>query len=344
MGFLIKLNQLTNMKKTLLTSFLALVGFAMLTSTVYAGIGVTPVMIENNRLRPGTTYSKELVFSQSDPDEALVITLEPDFGDYNDWFTFEPSDQFTIDPGVSRTTVKVNINVPAGAELAPTEGSIRIKAAGAEDSGSAIQVERGVKIGVSLATTNSTFVDFLVRAITMGDVSEDGIAQVTVKVENTGNVAASPSRLLMDILTLDEEPVDTISAEGFDIVQPGETTESIIAFDVSGLDAAEYFADAQVYYENRLLRQERLVLRVPELDLSASSNRNLNTNLDGSVADLNQFLEENRLLSLMLVVLIATAFTALIVFLFRTSDEREEEKKKSKPKAKTSVKKAAAKE
>jgi hypothetical protein len=311
------------MKKLFLTGFFALATFAFLPAVVvHAGVGISPASIENTKLRPGTTFVKEFTFSRSNSNEELDITLEPELGAANSWVSFVPGTNFKVQKGVQRVAIIVKITVPAGATLQPLDGTIRLKVVGATKSGQSIDVIQGARIDVKLATTDATIVDFTVRSINVSDVDSSGLGNVVVKVENTGNVAGAPSKVDLDFFTFQNERAANVTARGFSTIQPGEIVDMKLNFAVTNIKKGEYYVDASVFNNDNLIRKERSVVNVnADIDNSVNSS-------GGGSKQFSQFLEDNKLISLLLVLLIATAFTALLVFLFRNSEERKKKKAK----------------
>lgn len=254
------LKRLTN-SSVLITA----IGILLLSSIsqVQAGIGVSPALIEHSKLRPGNKIVQEIVISQSEPNDDLNVTIEPELGEANTWLSYDPGAEFTIPKGQKQFTLKMAIDPPSNAQLKQYNGVIRIKATPKSEVSGGISVVRGARLEVKFATTNEDYIELIVRALDIDDTTQADPIKLKIRTENKGNVAAGPTKATIDVLDLTQKPIASLTSDKITKVNPGETAELVATFDHQ-LKPGEYFAKTTVYHQDQILRQERLVFRVSE--------------------------------------------------------------------------------
>lgn len=274
-------------RKILVTAITLCFAFALNVSTVFAGFGVTPGTIENQVIKPGSSYSKTIIITQSEPDADLEVVFEPDFGEYNDWLSFEPGIEFTIPAGENRFEAVVTISVPADADIADYDGYLRIKAAASEDVENGVAIVQGTRIDLNFTTTNEDLIDLLVRAITVSDTLEGGQVAVDLKVENKGNTVAGPTEVELDVKDLNQNLLTKLTATEIGTVEPGVTSTVQAVFDAAGLEPGEYFGEVRAYLSDSILREEEVVFVVTPASVPEAGAENQ------SSGDVNSVLQEN---------------------------------------------------
>lgn len=253
------------MKKIFLNTILVLAFFTLfgfVASNVNAGLGISPAQIDNQRLKPGQSFTEEIIISQSEASDALNVTVEPDMGIANSWLSFNPGTNFTIPAGTQRFSLKVTVTPPDDAELKPFNGVIRIKASSAaEAEAGGVAVVKGARVEVSIVTTNIDFADLIVRAITVEESQPADNIAIKLKIENKGNIDAAPTSAILIVEDLNQNLIEELETTDINTVKAGETSE-VFAYFKSSLTEGEYFGRAQIYYQDILLREERIVFRI----------------------------------------------------------------------------------
>lgn len=255
------MNKLFKLQIGLITAVIFMV---VVTSPVLAGIGISPASLLNNQLKPGTTFRQEISISQSDPEVALNVTVEPDIQGINDWFSFEPGATFQIEQGQKNATVTLVLNIPANAELKDYTGFIRVKATpvGAAALGG-VAVVKGARLDVNLTVTESDLVDLLVRSIEAKPADKKGNIVLGLRIENRGNVAAAPSKVELAVEDLNQNPVGNFTTTELEQISVSETKEIQAVFP-NDLAVGEYFANVKVYLNDTVLREEKIVIKIEE--------------------------------------------------------------------------------
>lgn len=253
------------MKKILLNTILGFgifIFMGFVSTSVKAGLGISPAQIDNLRLKPGTSFTEEIIISQSESDEDLIVTVEPDMKEANSWITFEPGATFTIPKGTTRFSLKIKVSPPIQTDLKAFNGVIRIKAASAEEAqAGGVSVVKGARVEVNLLTTNLDFADLIVRAISIDESQPADKIALKLKIENKGNIDASPTKVVLIVEDLNKNLIEQIETTDIEKIKAGSTSE-VFAYLKSNLKEGEYFGRAQVYFDNDILREETLVFRI----------------------------------------------------------------------------------
>lgn len=233
----------------------------LLTQSVFAGFGIAPSDFINDHLKPGMSYEQEFILSQGDPIEDITVSIEPDLGEMDSWFSFEPGKTFTIPKGQQRFPIKVKVTVPNDAALKEYEGVIRIKALNNESQQTGVSIVKGVVLETKIKTTNISVTRLVVEALSFLDMVPGDPLKLSMRIRNEGNVDAAPSKVVLDILDFKQEKIDTLESNDIKTVAAGTTGETIVTFDHS-LEPGSYFAIAKVYLNKTVLREEQLAFSI----------------------------------------------------------------------------------
>lgn len=314
------------MKKIIIQLIVVAIFGFVFTGRVDAGIGISPPTILNQNLKPGAVLEETIVLSQSDPTEELLVTIEPDLGEINNWITFEPSQQFTVPVGQQRYSFKIIVNVPADAELKPYDGYIRIKASPTTEAApGGVAVVKGARMEVNLLTTDLDFTNLVVRKIDLADVPDGESIALEMLVENNGNVAAAPNRVEIDIQDLNQNSLQILETNDIENVEPNQTATIFAYLDGYTVKPGEYFAVTKVFLNDDLLREERLVFRilgegeVEEIVISQDEN---------TLTD--RFGEENLALTFFLIVFLGGVSIVFFVLFIKSTKKKETLREKEK--------------
>lgn len=285
----------------------------------WAGFGVSPAIIKNEYLKPGSYFVKEITLSRSDPVEDLEIVVEPDLEEMNQWITFEPGNKFIFKKGQKIYKMKAIFDIPEDAPYKRYSGAIRVKAhnvAGPEEGG--VSVVKGARLEVNLVTTEISLADLLVRAITVKeDVKPGQLLEVSLLIENRGNTPASP-RAEIAITDLNSKHLETIESDVVDSIPEMETKEVFARFRPS-VPQGEYFGVVKVFLGSKVLREEKVVFRilgaVPQAEKKQSA----------SIADVVKKISVPKKLVLPLVsgLLVTAIVISLTLFALKTKDKKK---------------------
>jgi len=237
---------------------------------VFAGFGVSPGAVRENRLTPGATITRTIYLVQGNPDVDVEIIAEIEARDIRDWITIDPGISFVIPAGVQQFPMGVTIQVPRDAGFGKYSGVVRVRTQppAAKESGS-VAISLGGLVDIDLTVGDDVVLEYRVKGLRVLDVKEREPLQVSARIENTGNVPASPDSAtfeLFDKFGNTRLAFITAEQEQFPRV-PAFTEESVLlTFPVDiVLAPGEYRSHVKVFNEDGdVLREVKLGFSVIE--------------------------------------------------------------------------------
>lgn len=174
---------------------IALVACLMLLAAlpVYAGFGISPPSIKENKLVPGSSITRIISLIQGDPVYDVGIGVIVESKDMKEWISFDQGEKFTIPKGVQQFPLKVTIQVPKNAELGIYKAFIRTATTPPKAEGAAsVAISLGGRIDVELTVGNDVYEAFSITNINIEHIRAGESPKVEIEVDNTGNVPAGP--------------------------------------------------------------------------------------------------------------------------------------------------------
>lgn len=236
--------------------FFALSFFAQ-SGVAYAGFGITPPYLNNDRLTRGTSFQQQITLVRSDPVDDLNVDVTENLPGFESWVSIDKGTHFTIPAGVTQMPIVITVQVPTDADYKVYKGAIRIRTSSAKASGSsAVSIALGAQINVALSVVDKIN-DFDVRRIRLVDLEEGyrqwglffpGKIRFFMTIQNTGNTEYGPTRVHMDIYDADETQLmeSTDNTNRIDTVAPFAIKE-VIAELPTRLPAGRYQAKYTIY-------------------------------------------------------------------------------------------------
>jgi hypothetical protein len=252
-----------NILKTIIFITILSLSTALTSKSTYAGFGISPSDVINDKLKPGAHYEKTIIVSRSDPDEELKGSVDVDVEGAESWFTFNPGKEFLLPKGESRVPLTVIIDVPQDAPFNKFSGTIRIKASSNNEEKSGVSVVKGARVQVMLATTDIDVTNLVVRAVKIDDTNDYTKLPLVMNIENIGNMEASPTRATVAVEDLSGNPAGTFETSTFDKILPGQTKE-ITSYIKTTLAKGEYYGTVNIYLDDNLLVSQKDYFRVEE--------------------------------------------------------------------------------
>lgn len=246
-------------------SFIVIIFTAILVmflpARVFAGLGISPADIVNHRLHPGQVYSYTFYISRSDPEEKLNIVVDPDTP-VDNWIEIFPSRKFVVEKGVKKQNFNIIIKVPTDAENNSYKGQVYIKAIPEKLSEEQITIAEGGSINFNIRVTDEGIKDLLIRNIKIENIYIDNPLELSLLVENKGNVEDYIEKLELEISSLEKENLQQLTLADFKKLAPGETLE--IKKELSGLKlgVGEYLAEVKVYSDNEVISQDEILYKI----------------------------------------------------------------------------------
>lgn len=148
------------MKKQIIILFL-LVSF---TNSVLAGFGVSPPIIKNHELEPGSIYEKEIKLKRSDSTNNLKVSINIEDSEIKDWLSIYPSQEFIFPQEEKETFIIVSINTPRFAKAKEYSGKIYINTSFLEKQGG-VALNLGAIVNLDLMVTRKFDLNKLILII-----------------------------------------------------------------------------------------------------------------------------------------------------------------------------------
>ena len=98
-------------------------------TTVYAGFGITPPYLRNDRLTQGSEFTQEIILVRGDPIEDLKAEITLNVPGIQDWITIDRGNEFLLPAGEKQVAMQITVRVPDNAAYERHQGSIRIRTA-----------------------------------------------------------------------------------------------------------------------------------------------------------------------------------------------------------------------
>lgn len=214
----------------IITAFLFFIAFA---ETAFAGFGITPPYVRNDKLRPGSEYTQEIIIVRSDPVEDLNAELTMNLPGIESWFSSDRGSKFILPKGESQVKLRMTVRVPYEAELGSYNGNIRIRTSSLDGPQTGVSLALGAQIDVNLKVVNEVF-DFTVRRVELFEAEEGykkwwldfpGKVRFAIYLENIGNVPAAPYKVDFEVYDVSGTQLleSTSNTNKFETVLPFDT-------------------------------------------------------------------------------------------------------------------------
>jgi len=237
----------------------------------YAGFGITPPYVRNDKLTQGSSYTQEIILVRGDPVEDLKAEITVNVPGVNDWISIDRGTEFLLPSGEKQVPMRVTVNVPQDAPYERYQGVIRIRTL-SPDPASGVSIALGAQIDVDLRVVDEIR-DFEVKRVQIAETEEPkrfwwleypGRIQFTMSIENTGNAPTAPSRVQLDIYDRRGNVVleTTYNTNSIDEVLPFETRETV-AYLPTRLPPGAYLVKYSIFrFEDDVKRSGELTLSV----------------------------------------------------------------------------------
>lgn len=241
-----------------------------------AGFGISPPYVINDRLVPGTVYEQKISMSRSDVQEDLKVQITVDAPEIQSWLSFDKGTEFVFPKGEKQADMTVKVSVPEDAVLKNYKGYIRVRVVPLEavDSGQ-VAVALGARIDVDLLVGNGEIFDFLVRFINIlkseskaWPLSYFDKIKISLRIENTGNIESSPTRVHLDVYdSLEKNILESSDQTELEKIKPFETKEIFVQFPTR-LEPGTYYGVVSVYKNEEISRREKIIFDVEKTSFS----------------------------------------------------------------------------
>jgi hypothetical protein len=235
-----------------------------------AGFGISPPLIQEERLVPGSRFERTIYLVQGNPERDLGIEVTVDSRDIKDWITFNPGTVFTIPSGVQQFPLKVLISVPQDAPLGIYTAFIRTKTVPVKaDEDGEVAIALGGRIDVKLEIGDDVFREIAIKNIDIHDIKETDKPRISIRVANTGNVASAPEGVTFELFNkFGDLRLAYAESEFREEVPSFSELVSDIEFPIDvRLAPGEYWGHVKVYDAGAVIKESRTVFNVRERTL-----------------------------------------------------------------------------
>lgn len=253
--------------------FVALLTLATLGSSAapaFAGFGISPPYVFNNRLTRGTVFKQQITLVRSDPTDDLTTTITMNIPEVESWFSVDRGNSFIMPKGQRQVPIYVTVTVPEDASYARYKGAIRVRTAPAisgAPEGGGVSIALGAQIDVDIEVVDKIY-DFEVRKIRIDDLEEGrrkwglffpGKIKFYITVENTGNTEYGPTRVTFDIYDSEGETLLETTENTNRLKQvPPFGNDEIVAELPTRLTAGKYMAKYTIYKGDEIAQQNEI--------------------------------------------------------------------------------------
>ncbi len=245
---------------SLLAVFAGIVLFAP-SQALAAAFGVSPPLIENETLIPGSNFVYTINLSSNGLSKEMIVNTrfegDPEIAE---WLTVINKDSLVMGTGKSNVPMDVKVSVPVNAKVGDYKGNLSINIAPKSGNTNAVAVLLGGNVRIKLAVVDYDVTDYWVQTISADTILEGQAVDLKITIKNLGNTIVDSIKTnisLTDIKT--GTKVASGSADALNIgIQPQSMGDAVLPIMIPGLQPGIYWLDIVAFkggkstYENRL--------------------------------------------------------------------------------------------
>jgi hypothetical protein len=266
------------MLRKILLPLLVVVLFLSWAIAVQAGFGVSPPLIQNHQLTPGSIYKQEIMLLRSEAAEDLKADVKINAPEIASWISLDQGNSFILPKGKYQVPMVVTFKVPKGAQLGEYTGAMDVKVSQAAGGGG-VSIALGARIDIDLALTNVSQSKFLVRVISIPDFERLGSPwnwktwapifnrlfykiKVVMNIENQGNIKTAPSKVSIEIWDLaKQKKLETTIDSSVEKIAPF-STKAVTAKFVTHLGVGQYWAKVRIYNQQDVVNYYEIAFTI----------------------------------------------------------------------------------
>ena len=239
---------------------------------MFAGFGVSPPYVRNDSLTRDSHYEKKLILVRGDAIEDLQATITIDVPTAGAWISIDRGMEFILPKGEKQIPIIVSVDVPKDAAFGSYKGDMKIRTkplTPLPEGG--VSIILGLQIDVDLEVGKEEIVDFTVKGVSVADLEEGhkvwfwyipGKIKFSIKIENIGNVKASPSKVHINIYDAQEkELLESVETTKIEKVNSFET-KTVVAELPTKLPVGSYWVHFVIFKKDEVVNKGRLHLSI----------------------------------------------------------------------------------
>ena len=239
---------------------------------IFAGFGISSPYVRNENLTQGSHYEKKVTIVRGDPIEDLKAEITINVPGADEWFSIDRGREFILPKGEKQIPIIVSVDVPKDADFKDYQGTIIVRTSSLEGpEGGTVSIALGTQIDVDLNVSKQEIFDFKVWGVGIFDLEEGhkvwflyfpGKIKFSMKIENLGNIKASPTKIHFDIYDSQEkqllESLETAKMEKVDSFE----TKEIIAELLTKLAPGSYWAQFKIFKNEEVINEGKIHLSI----------------------------------------------------------------------------------
>lgn len=242
----------------------------------YAGFGITPPYVRNTSLTRNSVYEQQIQLVRGSPDSELLADISVDAPEFASWIEIVEGEQILLPRGEQHVPMTVRVTVPRDVEFKDYSGRIRIRTRPSDNEvqQGGVSITLGAQVNINLTVIDRIIEDFRVRRISLPDLNEGrrvawlyfpGRIEFGMRIENTGNVDISPSRVAFEIYDVRGQTLleETEHIGRITRIKP-YATEDVTAYIPTRLPAGNYIARYTIYNKDEVKQTGELNLGILE--------------------------------------------------------------------------------
>jgi hypothetical protein len=267
------------MRKTIFKGVIELGGALLLSlfliSPAFAGFGITPAIIFNNHLLPGSKVDTTVFLVRSTAPDSINIKVNNQLGKIKSWIKIaEGNESFIIPTGTTQFPVHLTITVPKDASYDYYEGLLSFESpVKTTNQPKAKQGQIGIALAAAesfrLTVSDQEFNDFNFTFFSIPQLETGWPIKTVVTIENVGNVQTHPSKVHLDIYNeAHSSMIMSGDINDFTFVDPFIKGDSI-GYLPANLPVGKFWADYTIYNKGNAVHADKIQFEVlPRWSLS----------------------------------------------------------------------------
>ncbi len=239
---------------------------------VYA-FGLSPATLYADNLVPGSHFEQEVVIVGTGDSANLIVKVKFNVPGANDWIEIDRGNEFKFSANNKKEKMLISVDVPQGTPVGKYKGSLNLEVIpeAADNNDGQVSINYGGQIDVVLNVGSKAISSFNVKEVKVFDLEAGGhfwfikfpgIIKAILQIENTGNVAVAPDKIVLKIFDASQKQLlEAVSTDRIASVKP-LTTGWTNARIKTNLPAGSYWATYEIYQGDKIIQTDKIHLSI----------------------------------------------------------------------------------